>query len=220
MYDLLRTRLVVSALAPLVALALSAAPLARAAAPSRPGVDYRLYVLGRLASASGFTEDVRIGRAPVAFAQAIVIDDYNAILYNPRSLDALERGTGNPWSTVSVIAHELGHHFYGHAENGIRGVAAEAIPRCELEADYFSGYALARLGASLDDAQAAQRWLSRDETPLHPASALRLDAVKAGWEFGRAGRALATASGGADLVATAASPLAEAEPLVVETGRW
>jgi hypothetical protein len=205
---------------------LPAAAGSAATGPRRTSEAYGAYVLGRLAEASGFGGDVRLCRGPVAYAQAVVIDDRELIFYNGGSLDALERGTGTPWSAVSVIAHELGHHYYGHAEAGLTGVPAEEILQCELDADYFSGYVLALVGASLADAQAAQRTLGADETESHPASAGRLRAIEAGWRDARSGLPIAQHPGEridcmpTHFEAPAEAPLVAREPLSVEAGRW
>lgn len=215
-----------------VLLLLVAATAAAPSASARPrfGVadgTYGNYVLARLAEGSGYGADVRMSRGPVAFAQAVVIDDRALIFYNPRSLDALEAETGTPWSAVSVIAHELGHHYYGHAEVGVTGVAAEEILQCELDADYFSGFALARVGASLGDAQAAQRALDSVETELHPCSPQRLRAIEAGWRDGKTGRGISPLPicrmdlYGTILGRTVSDrALAVADPLSPEPGRW
>jgi hypothetical protein len=86
-----------------------------------------------------------------------------------------------------VIAHELGHHFYGHAHVGMREADSEAILQHELDADYFSGYAIARVGGTLGHAQAAQRLLKSDESLYHPSSERRLHAIRAGWLDGASG---------------------------------
>jgi hypothetical protein len=148
--------------------------------------------MSRLMTACAYERDVRMCRGPVSDAQAIVIDEQEAVMYNPSFLDGLDDETGNPWASISVVAHELGHHFYGHGRLGTSGVAAESILDCELAADYFSGYVLSRVGASLADAQSAQRYLAGEETESHPDSASRLRAIEAGWRDGHAALAIAT----------------------------
>jgi hypothetical protein len=166
----------------------SAAPAhgSQAFAPRHDGAS-GTYLLRELAAACGFGAPVSLGRGPVSYAKAMTIDDRAIILYNPKSLDALERETGTPWSSVSVLAHELGHHFYGHTHQGMLGAESDSIPQHELDADYFSGYAIARVGGTLQNAQAAQRTLKSDETLYHPSSARRLHAIRAGWLDGAAG---------------------------------
>ena len=181
---------------------------------------YGVYVLDHIAAACGFGAHVRIGRAPVAIAQAIVIDDREAILYNPRSLATLERLTGNPWSAVSVIAHELGHHYYGHSKVGTTGVGADEIHDCELAADYFSGYALARLGASLEDAQTALRWLDEEATDYHPSADERLAAIATGWRDGRDGKPLPLSKTAQQISIQGPEDLKPREPLSLASGRW
>ncbi len=209
------------------------ASLATAPANARPKFTasdgtYGAYVLGRLAAACGYGGKVQLSRGPVAYAQALMIDDRSVIFYNPRSLDALETETGTPWSAVSVIAHELGHHYYGHSEMGVNGVPASEILLCELDADYFSGFALARVGATLADAQAAQKALDAVETELHPCSPQRLRAIEAGWRDGKAGLSIAALPiCRMDLYASrlatpsgSGAALDVVDPLSPESGRW
>jgi hypothetical protein len=144
-------------------------------------------VFEMLVATCGYGTEVRLRRGPVYGAQAVLIDDQQIILYNPRVLDKLDSEAGTSWAAASVIAHELGHHYYGHPHLAHQPVSSELRHRCELAADYFSGYALARLGATLGEAQAAQRLLMTDETDLHPASRLRLDAIEGGWLDASAG---------------------------------
>jgi hypothetical protein len=194
MYYRLFRRVAVPSLACLCAVVLALSCVAETAARTSPpegNVSYRLYVLERLARASGSDADIRLASGPVKLAVAMIIDDQEVILYNPRSFDHLEQRTGTAWAAVSVIAHEMGHCFYGHAEVDSTSVAQRVLLAYELEADYFSGYTLARVGATIDDAQAAQRTLNLEETASHPSSARRLRAIEAGWLDGRVGLAIA-----------------------------
>lgn len=192
--------------------------------PEPASVSYGAYVLGRLAEGCEFGEEVRLFRGPVTYAQAAVIDDREVILYNSRSLDDLERESGTPWSAVSVIAHELGHHYYGHAEAGMMNVRPEEILRCELDADYFSGFALGRVGATLKEAQAAQRSLDSAETAFHPASTDRLRAIEAGWLDAREGLPIADFPSERveclPLTPDASAPADLCVSLQPEAGRW
>lgn len=182
--------LTVQAVACLCAAVLCLSPVAKAAATVHSpdaSVSYRLHVLERLTRACGSDANIRLATGPVVLAQAMVIDDQAVILYNPRSFDILEQRTGTAWAAVSVIAHEMGHCFYGHSEVDATTTDHQLLMAYELEADYFSGYTLARVGAALDDAQAAQRTIDLDETASHPSSTSRLRAIEAGWLDGRAG---------------------------------
>jgi hypothetical protein len=99
------------------------------------------------------------------------------ISYNPAFLNFLE--SKNFWAPVSVIAHEVGHHYYAHSS--WYGQFEHSWSK-ELKADYVSGYAMFKMGASLYDAQSAFRvmfsWLGSES---HPDTPSRMDALTAGY---------------------------------------
>lgn len=123
------------------------------------------------------TFEVRAARIPNAAAATLKGKRY--ILYNPVFMAALQKASGsNRWAPISILAHEIGHHLYGHT---IKGTPSH--PSIELEADEFSGFVLRKMGASLEDAQLAMRVAaSRRATATHPGRYHRLDAIAAGWE--------------------------------------
>lgn len=119
--------------------------------------------------------DVRAGGVPNAVAR--IECNRRMIIYNQRFIRELRERTGNDWAPVSVMAHEIGHHLSGHTLG-----AAGSRPPTELEADRFSGFALQRLGASLEDAQAAMEAMGRETASnTHPAKHNRLAAIASGW---------------------------------------
>jgi hypothetical protein len=98
------------------------------------------------------------------------------ILYNPKWMEGLKSSTTN-WSDWVVLAHEVGHHVAFHMDPSFPNHDAE------LQADYFAGFILNRLGAPLADVQLAMAMVSSDQaTTSHPAKALRVAEVKKGWE--------------------------------------
>ncbi len=99
------------------------------------------------------------------------------VLYNPNFINQLDRASGNRWASISVLAHEVGHHLEGHTDGG-----QGSNPSVELEADEFSGYALRKMGATLADAQAAMQLIASNyESVTHPGKHNRLTAIKNGW---------------------------------------
>ena len=163
---------------------------------SRPGAPrprsvYASFIAGEIARALDYPEPVWVFRADVAAANAVFDGDERAIIYNPAFLDEAQSLAGTRWAAASIIAHEFGHHFYGHADLGAGRMPSGVRRTRELEADYFSGFALARLGASLEEAESAQRALfDAHSSPTHPDSARRLRAISLGWKDARRGRAL------------------------------
>lgn len=92
--------------------------------------------------------------------------------------------SNNSWSSISILAHEIGHHLQGHtlSNSGSR-------PPIELEADKFSGFVLAKMGASLEDAQSAILHLVSDNAShSHPGRSARLDAIAFGFKEGQANK--------------------------------
>lgn len=102
------------------------------------------------------------------------------ILYDNKFFDKISDKASNDWAATSILAHEIGHHLNGHSLNN-----EGSNHQWELEADEFSGFVLARMGSSLEDAQSAIKTLKREEaTRTHPAKADRLNAIAKGWSRG------------------------------------
>lgn len=120
------------------------------------------------------------GNVPNA-AATILSDEYGrparVVLYNRAFMNQLA-GT-NPWAPISVLAHEVGHHIGGHP---IRQGYEHSWSH-ELDADRVSGCALALLGASTEDAMAAQNvYFDATGSSSHPRTRLRLRAIVEGWQ--------------------------------------
>jgi len=114
-------------------------------------------------------------------AAALVYNNERYIIYNNDFMNLADDITKNKWSSISIIAHEIGHHLQGHTLN-----SSGSRPDLELEADKFSGFVLAKMGASLQDAQAAvQNLVSQQESETHPPRNKRLLAIAEGFSNAR-----------------------------------
>ena len=128
--------------------------------------------------------DVTEAEVPNA-AAAILLDKQNlphrVIAFNPQFIDLVRRETGgNPWSAVSIMAHEAGHHLAGHTIQ-----PGGSQPPIELEADKFSGFVLYKMGASRSDTLKAINTLVPEAVPgdsTHPGRSQRAAAVGDGWD--------------------------------------
>lgn len=110
-------------------------------------------------------------------AYATIIGNQRYIVYDNRFLESLDQYAGTKWASISVLAHEVGHHYHNHTVNG----SGSSVPK-ELEADYFSGYMMAKMGASLDEAKAAMSQIaSPNASASHPGKNDRLNAIANGW---------------------------------------
>jgi len=145
-------------------------------------------MLERLIATSGTSAEPRLRREQGEEAASEVIGGISYIVYDPEFLADLNDAAETEWAAVSVIAHELGHHHFGHVRSGHEVLAPADMRREELDADYFAGYTLARMGASLADAEAALDFIRGDRaSDTHPGTGRRLRATAAGWADGRDG---------------------------------
>ncbi|SOD96131.1 M48 family metalloprotease [Spirosoma fluviale] len=126
---------------------------------------------------SGLASNFKIYSASIDNAIATVIDNKRYILYDPRLLSYTDIKSGSYWSSMSILAHEIGHHLSGHTIT-----SKGSNPRDELEADKYSGFILYKLGATLDDATNAIRTLgSETGSTTHPPKSERIEAITQGW---------------------------------------
>jgi hypothetical protein len=110
-------------------------------------------------------------------AYATVIRGQRYIVYDNRFLEKLDTYAGTKWASISVLAHEMGHHYYNHMLN-----STGSNPSNELEADFFSGFVMAKMGASLEEAEAAMSKIASPRaSSSHPGKADRLNAIAQGW---------------------------------------
>ena len=115
------------------------------------------------------------------------------IFYNNSFMSEIANRT-NSWSNLSILAHEVGHHINGHtmdmilyANDVVKPVSKEKSREQELEADYFSGFVMSKLGANLSQATQVMAMISSDADDTdssHPAKSKRLAAITNGFKSG------------------------------------
>jgi hypothetical protein len=141
-------------------------------------------VFQQIMGAQGLSAKIEIRASGDVENAAAFLDDAGTriIAYNVLFMDEVKKKTGRYWSLISIMAHEVGHHLNFHTY--VKGMPSpEQSRKDELEADYFSGHALARLGASLDEALAAMRAISPlEESSTHPGRDARLQVIALGWK--------------------------------------
>lgn len=140
---------------------------------------YVRMILDSINSEQNFTLQEQTG---INNAYATIIRNKRYIIYDNRFLTALDQYSNTKWASISVLAHEMGHHHNNHLFTG-----PGSTPAKELEADYFSGYALAKVGATLSEATAAMQRISPLQgNASHPGRAQRVDAIQKGWYYAKA----------------------------------
>jgi len=103
--------------------------------------------------------------------------------YNPYYLALLDRGEGGEILALALLAHQMGHHLKEHTDYlvPIQGLAPSA--QQEIEADYYVGYALARLQVDREQLNRAQQYLfSLVDYPESGEYLHRSESMLQGWE--------------------------------------
>jgi hypothetical protein len=112
-------------------------------------------------------------------AAAMVAGGKKLLIVDVDFLDRLNSRAGTKWAAIQVIAHEVGHHIAGFSQSSHEN---------ELNADYWSGYILNRLGAAKDASTKAILTVGTDQdTPSHPNKHRRASTIAIGWDNGAAG---------------------------------
>lgn len=137
--------------------------------------------IDRIMEYTGLEPNFEIHAASIPNAAALVDSGpqglRRVILYNERFIDAMTAASGSEWASLSILAHEIGHHLNGHTLE-----AGGSRPPTELAADRFAGFVLGKMGASREEAQSAiARLADVQGSSTHPPRAARLDAVYNGW---------------------------------------
>ena len=101
------------------------------------------------------------------------------IFYNPAFMQGLHSDTGNYWSMIAVVAHEVGHHILLHPATLGRD------HEFELEADRLAGKILATMCANWADTKAAYEQFDEAATESHPPRSQRLAVLALGWREGK-----------------------------------
>ena len=156
----------------------------------------RAGVIARILQYTGLPANFQVMESPeVPNAVALIRPGSDGLLrriiaFNERFMDEVSSETRTAWAGTSILAHEIGHHLCGHTL-----LPGGSQPPSELEADSFSGFVLAKMGASLEEAQQAMRTFGSDSgSATHPPKGSRLNAIAAGFRQARAIEAPAAAS--------------------------
>jgi len=121
-------------------------------------------------------------------ALAVTYKGNRYILYDKNFLQELNYKSNN-WSSMFILAHEIGHHINGHTReltisNQLDPQSLSEQREEELEADEFAGFVLSSLGASYDEAvRGISLWASDrdDRYSTHPNKSKRLEAIRLGF---------------------------------------
>ncbi len=115
-------------------------------------------------------------------AYATISRGQRLIIYDNVFLEDIDAYAKTKWASISVMAHEVGHHYHNHVVSS----KGSTVPT-EIEADAFSGYVLQKEGATLEQALAAMNAIASErQSATHPAKKDRLEAITRGWNAAKA----------------------------------
>jgi hypothetical protein len=136
-------------------------------------------IISDIMEAVGVQQNFKVmSTTQVGNAAAMTYQGQRYILYNPTFINNLDRAANDRWASISVLAHEIGHHALNHTI----GEGGNDSRTRELAADEFSGLVMAKMGASLDQAQIAMKLISDPYgSASHPGEAQRLAAIAKGY---------------------------------------
>lgn len=107
--------------------------------------------------------------------------DKRFILYSHRFINSLKLSVQKEWAVKSILAHEIGHHFFGHNLNETDARKRKAN---ELAADEFSASILRILCATEEEAMAAISELpSGANHPYYPPLSVRKETIANSWNL-------------------------------------
>jgi hypothetical protein len=125
-------------------------------------------------------------------AYATISGGRRLIVYDNNFLEDLDEYAHTKIASQSVMAHEMGHHYFNHVVSN----QGSTIPS-EIEADAFSGYMMQKMGATLEQSLAAMNAIGTENaSATHPAKRDRLAAITRGWNAAKANLAPTAANSG------------------------
>lgn len=133
-------------------------------------------ILRSILDVAGVQHDILLRAADIernAKAFATIRNGTRYIVYDREQHD-WSKGKAS-WFDVKTMGHEVGHHVASHT-----AVSEYGAHKRELEADFFAGYALARLGAPR--AKIERLFWDWDGTAWHPGGLKRKTTTMAGFD--------------------------------------
>jgi hypothetical protein len=120
-------------------------------------------------------------------AIAIYYNNKRYILFDPNFIANISSNDGSSFTPLLVLAHEIGHHIFGHTLSITNDLSQQR--KNELEADYFAGYVLAKFGG--EEAHIIQLFNNisntvDDSNSSHPNRSKRIAKALEGYNDGMA----------------------------------
>lgn len=147
--------------------------------PTKRQSDQINTILKRISLPQNFT----VYQGNVNNAIALYQNNRNYIILNSQFLNEVDRKSSDYWLSMYLISHEIGHLLSSHLL--YQNVSDSVSKAQELQADYFAGATLSRLGCPRDKAKLIFNGTTLQGSHgshTHPPSAIRMNFIEDGWE--------------------------------------
>lgn len=136
-------------------------------------------ILNQMLQTINWKENFRLQeRNGIQNAYATIINNVRWIVYDNNFLENIDAYAKTKWASISIMAHEMGHHYYDHVVSS----TGSTVPK-ELEADAFSGFLMAKMGATKEQSIAAISTIASERaSSTHPSKRDRINAISLGWD--------------------------------------
>ncbi len=127
---------------------------------------------------SGLPQNFKIYRGNIQSAMATVVNSQRLVVINNDLFSSNTMLDSAYWSSLFIIAHEIGHHLACNLDD------TGNVVQAELDADKFAGSILFRMGADSNQvltAVASSLISNNVDTRTHPSKSKRLETIKASW---------------------------------------
>lgn len=141
--------------------------------------------LEQIADIAGFETNFMVYSTKTAGMSVIAsINEANnerIIIYNDAYRQKIAASRNLDWTTIFMIAHEVGHHLAGHTLGNDESKRRQE----ELSADYFAGFIMAHCYAEKSHVLEAINFLEENPTDgIHPPRIERENKILEGWAKG------------------------------------
>lgn len=110
-------------------------------------------------------------------ALAYLDGDDQYLIYNENFIKQVRANSHGDWTPLFILVHEIGHLLIKHPYSEDQ----KEKKKYELQADYFAGFWLNKLGATIQEAIQYAEQLPRQSKGYHPSRENRIKAISEGW---------------------------------------
>lgn len=107
---------------------------------------------------------------------ATILEGRRVLIADHSFLNKVNKVSSTQWAAISIISHEVGHHIAGFNRN-------KSSSDDELDADYWCGFVLEKLGADKSaSTKCMMKFGSEEDSNSHPNKYTRARMIEKGWD--------------------------------------